>query len=133
MEDAFQHQWDDLSVCAFPLLAHHWDELSFMLASICFSEAGLFESDTFSQSLLDLATKGLVCRAFVSSLLVEEPLVLPILWNLPVQPYVKKLHMVGDAEPTCLEPIRQLVKAGISKEVAEVVSTDLERSTLYLY
>ena len=66
-----------------------------MLPPFLSSKAGLVESDTFLQSLLDpgsstLATERVVCRA--SGCFSGITLRTPMLWNLLVQPDKKKFH-----------------------------------------
>ena len=74
-EDAFQHRWDDLSVCAI----HPFTLLRQVVLRVM-----------LSCSLFILATKEWFTDLL--TLLVEEPLELHMLWVLLVQPHVRKFH-----------------------------------------
>ena len=60
------------------------------------------------------------------SLLVEKPLELPLLWNLLVQPHIRKFHRGLGSLPSHVGTIKHLVRrAGFSREIAEVFTSDL--------
>ena len=80
-EDIFQHGWDDLSIYAFS----PFTLLRLVLLRVMLSQnltkvlvTPLWRQKEWSADLLDP--------------LVEVPLELPMLWNLLVQPHIKKIH-----------------------------------------
>ena len=79
-EDYFQHPWGDLIIYFFPLFVLLRQILSRVMLSRSLCDPGGF----------NMATKGVF--PYLVALLVEEPLELPMLWNLLVQPHVRKFH-----------------------------------------
>ena len=72
--------------------------------------------------------------ANVLALLVEEALILPMLWNLLVQPQVRKLLQgLGSLRLHEWRLSSDFHKAGSSKAVPDVVVSDLRRSAACLY
>ena len=121
-EDAFQHQWDKLSVCVFT---------SFTLLRQFLSRGKL--SCNLSMNLVApfWSQKGVVCTFLV--LLVEEPLKLFMLLNLLVQPHLRIYMGAGATVSVYLEIIRYLIRRDLSKGVTEVIDEDLRISSACLY
>ena len=73
--------------------------------------------------------------ACLLSPLVDEPLELPQVWNLLVQPHVPKFrHSLKDPPPSFVEVIQRLIrKVEFSRGVAKVVVSDSRCSTTALY
>ena len=87
----FQHPWDNLIAYVSPLLRS--------------ASSGIMESTSLDRSLL-----GVHCSFWpekewftdLLSLLVKEPFELPLLWNLLVQPHIRKFHCgLGISAFTC--------------------------------
>ena len=98
-EDAFQHQWYDLPVrvYAFSLFTFLCKVLSEVMLSCNSSMILVAPFRPQKEAFTDL-----------QALLVEEPLKLPMLWNLLVQSYVRKFHWGGGViVPTHLEIIKR--------------------------
>ena len=121
-EGIFQHPRDNPSIYAFPPFALFRQVLSRVLFSQNFSMVLVAPLLSQKEWFLDLQV-----------LLVEEPFKL-ILWNLLIQPHIRKLHWHGVAAATSVEPIKRLFhKVDFCKEVAEIIATDIRKSIACLY
>ena len=80
-QDAFQHNWNDLSAYVFS---------PFTLLRKIMSRVLL--STNLSLALVTPLWPQEECFADLLALLVEEPFELPLLWNHLVQPHIRKFH-----------------------------------------